>query len=88
MSSWRGFISLPSLAEVDDDFEVGEVPLDEVLPDLFHRDSFRLHGLGDGNGFFGLVEAGTGAAAQLLGAKGGHVDVEKTAFDRRRLSGE
>ena len=37
------------LAEVDDDFEVGEVPLDEVLPDLLHCDPFGLHGLRDGN---------------------------------------
>ena len=34
---------------------------------------------------FGLVETRAGAAAQLLGAKRRHVDIEETAFDRRRL---
>ena len=73
------------LAEVDDDLEVGEVPLDEVLLDLLHGDALRLHGLGDRNGFFGLVETGPGASAKLLRPKCRNVDKEKTAFDRRRL---
>jgi hypothetical protein len=83
--SGEAFCSLPSLSQIDDDFEVGEVPLDEILADLLHRDSLRLHRFGNGNRFFDLIEAGACAATQLLGAKRRHVDIEEAAFDRRGL---
>ena len=73
------------LSEIDDDFEVGEVPLDEVLLDLLHGDTLGLHGFRDRNNFLDLIQAWAGAASQLLRAKRRDVDVEKTAFDRRRL---
>ena len=53
--------------------------------DLFHRDSLRFHKLRNRQGRLGLIEARPGAAAQLLGAEGGDVDVKKTALDGRRF---
>ena len=73
------------LAEIDDGFELRQVPLHEVVPDLFHRHALGLDELGDRDGRFRLIEAGPRASAQLFGTKGGHIDVEKSALDGRRF---
>ena len=73
------------LTKVDDDLEVGEVPLNEVGFHLFHGNALGLDRLNVRNGLLGLIQTRTRAAAQLFRAKRSYVDVEKTAFDWRRL---
>src|SRR4026209_1217834 len=80
----RGRMAAFFLSKIDDGLEFRQVPLDEVVLHLFPRDALGLDVLGD-DGLFGVLETGPGAAAQLLGAQRGDVDVEKTALARRGL---
>jgi hypothetical protein len=74
-----------ALSEIDDDFEVRKRPLNEVFPNLFHGHPLRLDQANDGRILGNVVESNPGTPAQLLGAKGGDVDEQETAFDGRGL---